>query len=281
MVESRNASAAIRPIPPGDITSCFLSPGATSAARFKNREQYRHSRNPTSDVLRTPSGNGGALSGRNGSSTYARKAPPVHHVRLQPVVGGDQRRATPETSGRYAAGYNGARFSLKIEAILKDLTENSAPGKVVARMYVVEFQKRVLPRAHVLCILSNEHAPRATDDYDDIVRAAIPDPEKEPALWNTITTSMMHGACGSLKPNTSCMEGGSRAKGCAQRSIDSAIAAQGFPEYRTPEGGRTVLKRGLHMENQWVVPYNPRIASKYNAQINVDVCSAVSAVKYL
>ena len=35
------------------------------------------------------------------------------------------------------------------------------------------------------------------------------------------------------------------------------------------------------MENQWVVPYNLWIASKYHAQINVEVRSTVSAAKYL
>ena len=35
------------------------------------------------------------------------------------------------------------------------------------------------------------------------------------------------------------------------------------------------------MANQWVVPYNPWIASKYNAVINVESRSAVSATAYL
>ena len=144
-----------------------------------------------------------------------------------------------------------ARVSrLKREAQLKDLAENPVIGKVVARLYGVEFQKRGLPRAHILCILANEHAPRSTDDYDDIVRAVTPDPEKEPALWHTITTSMMHGPFGSLKPHAACMEGGSCANGYPGRFIDSVVAAQGFPEYKRPGDGRTVLKRGLHMAHQ-------------------------------
>ena len=44
---------------------------------------------------------------------------------------------------------------------------------------------------------------------------------------------------------------------------------------------RTVLRRGSNMPNQWVVPYNPRIASEYNAHINAEVCSTVSAAHYL
>ena len=35
------------------------------------------------------------------------------------------------------------------------------------------------------------------------------------------------------------------------------------------------------MTNQWVVPYNPWLACKYNAHINVEVCSTVSSAKHL
>ena len=113
MVESRDATAEIHPIPPGDITICFLSPGETAAAWFNNGNQYRQARNPPPDVLWAPDATGDPLSGRNGSSTYARKAPPVHHIRLQSFVAGDHSRATPTPYSRQAAGYNGARFPPK------------------------------------------------------------------------------------------------------------------------------------------------------------------------
>ena len=112
---------------------------------------------------------------------------------------------------------------LKIEEIHKGMAENSAIGKVSARTYVVEFQKRGLPRAHILRILANEHAPRPTDDYDDIVLAVIPDHEKDPAPWRAIATSTTHGPFGSPKPNAACMEGGSRAKRRRGRFTDSAV----------------------------------------------------------
>ena len=35
------------------------------------------------------------------------------------------------------------------------------------------------------------------------------------------------------------------------------------------------------MSNQWVVPYNPYLCRKYNAHINVELCSSVKSVKYL
>ena len=35
------------------------------------------------------------------------------------------------------------------------------------------------------------------------------------------------------------------------------------------------------MDNSWVVPYNPYLLLKYNAHINVELCSTVKSVKYL
>ena len=35
------------------------------------------------------------------------------------------------------------------------------------------------------------------------------------------------------------------------------------------------------MDNRWVVPYNPYLCTKYSAHINVEICSTVTAVKYL
>ncbi|KAE8893753.1 hypothetical protein PF003_g22213 [Phytophthora fragariae] len=32
--------------------------------------------------------------------------------------------------------------------------------------------------------------------------------------------------------------------------------------------------------NQWVVPHNPYLSQKYNCHINVEVCTALTAVKY-
>ena len=35
------------------------------------------------------------------------------------------------------------------------------------------------------------------------------------------------------------------------------------------------------LDNRWVVPYNPYLARKYRAHINVHVCTSIRAVKYL
>jgi hypothetical protein len=41
------------------------------------------------------------------------------------------------------------------------------------------------------------------------------------------------------------------------------------------------MKMGISVANEWVVPYNPYMTKKYDAHINVEICSGIAAVKYL
>jgi hypothetical protein len=38
---------------------------------------------------------------------------------------------------------------------------------------------------------------------------------------------------------------------------------------------------GFVFDNRWVVPYNPYLTMRYQCHINVEVCSSITAVKYL
>ncbi len=38
---------------------------------------------------------------------------------------------------------------------------------------------------------------------------------------------------------------------------------------------------GFAFDNRWVVPYNPYLSLLFNCHINVEVCTFVTAVKYL
>jgi hypothetical protein len=45
--------------------------------------------------------------------------------------------------------------------------------------------------------------------------------------------------------------------------------------------GRTILVHGVELDNRWVVPHNVYLSTKYNAQINIEVCNNIHVVKYL
>ena len=70
---------------------------------------------------------------------------------------------------------------------MTDITKHHVLGKVVSFSYVIEFQKRGLPHAHILIILDQKDKPRNTSDYDDIVSAELPDKSDE-SLYECIVT---------------------------------------------------------------------------------------------
>lgn len=86
-------------------------------------------------------------------------------------------------------------------------------GKIAAKVHVIEFQKRGLPHAHILLILDGPDKPRSPDDYDQLVRAELPDQEKEPELYKQVTEHMLHGPCGAANRDAPCMVNGVCSKG--------------------------------------------------------------------
>ncbi|PKY32833.1 hypothetical protein RhiirB3_321082, partial [Rhizophagus irregularis] len=77
-------------------------------------------------------------------------------------------------------------FHVKLQELLKDLLANQWFGKVIAHVYVVEFQKRGLPHAHILLILAPKDKIYLVEKYDSIVSAEIPDPEVHPLAYETV-----------------------------------------------------------------------------------------------
>ncbi|GBB96670.1 hypothetical protein RclHR1_28030002 [Rhizophagus clarus] len=78
-------------------------------------------------------------------------------------------------------------FHIKLQELLKDLLQNNCLSKIIAYIYVIEFQKRGLPHAHFLLILVLENKLRSTDDYDSVVSAEIPNPVTHPLAYKTVS----------------------------------------------------------------------------------------------
>jgi hypothetical protein len=70
-------------------------------------------------------------------------------------------------------------FNLKSKELLKDIIERQILGVVVVYIYVIEFQKRDLPHAHIVIFLRDEDKPRTREIVDQLIRAEIPDKDEE------------------------------------------------------------------------------------------------------
>ena len=174
-------------------------------------------------------------------------------------------------------------FKQKLSVFMEDLISNQILGKVIAHIHVIEFQKRGLPHAHILLIVSAADKPRTVEDIDKIVSAKIPDPVNQRLAYETVTSSMMHGPCGDLFPNAPCMKDGKCSKSFPHKFNQSTTIEEGsgFPKYHRPQNGRVIYRNGIPLGNAWVVPHNIDRCIKYNAHINVEICNTVKSVKYI
>ena len=173
-------------------------------------------------------------------------------------------------------------FHMKLSELLGDITKRHVLGVTVADLHVIEFQKRGLPHAHMLFILRSEDKIRNSSDIDRIVCAEIPNKDTEPELFHTIRSSMVHGPCGVLNPNSICMVDGTCTKGYPKQFSDTTIEnVNGYPSYRRRDDGQTIVIGQKEVDNRWIVPYNPWLSKKFDAHINVEICSSVKSIKYL
>ena len=174
-------------------------------------------------------------------------------------------------------------FNLKLKQLMQNLTTEGVLGHVVGYMYVIEIQKRGRPHAHILIIFADDDKLKAPDDYDDLICAEIPDPEKDPELYDIISNCNMHGPCGSLNPNCPCMQEGVCKNGYTKEFREETMDNDnGYPLYSRRNNGRTVRTRsGFILDSWWVVPYNRALSLRYKCHISVECCATVQSVKYL
>ncbi|XP_022182211.1 uncharacterized protein LOC111042028 [Myzus persicae] len=149
-------------------------------------------------------------------------------------------------------------FHAKLKELMRDITVNTLFGNVDAYVYTIEFQKRGLPHAHILIIMDEDSKLLTAEDVDSVVCAYLPDPASERRQLDSVKSHMIHG------PEETVY-----------------ISDGGYPTYRRPNNGLVVNVRGHPVVNEFVVPYNPYLLVKYDAHINVEVCSTVKSLMYL
>ena len=174
-------------------------------------------------------------------------------------------------------------FRMKLKELITDIVQRNVLGKCVSHVYVIEFQKRGLPHAHILIHLDQEDKLQNGDDIDSLISAEIPDQDIDPELHDVVKSCMMHGPCGVHNQNAVCMgDDGNCTKNFPKQFCETTqVAMNGYPLYQRRENGRTVSVKNVELDNRWVVPYCPWLSKKFNAHINLEACMSIRSVKYL
>jgi hypothetical protein len=161
-------------------------------------------------------------------------------------------------------------FKLMMDELMCDLLDRHVLGRVDAYMYVIEFQQRGYPHAHMLLILAKKDRPVTGQDIDELVTAELPvDPVRDDfpstspgqrafdlAMSETarlraiVCETMVHRDCRRVtKRKNKCCD---NAKGTCEEGYPKAFLSETqwspqlmYPMYRRrkpSEGGMTVVR---------------------------------------
>ncbi len=75
---------------------------------------------------------------------------------------------------------------MKLKAIFNDILKENIFEKILAYLYIIEFQKHKLPHAHVLLILAQPYKSKTAANYDTIILVKIPDRDRNPNTFNIV-----------------------------------------------------------------------------------------------
>ncbi|XP_057451974.1 uncharacterized protein LOC130743762 [Lotus japonicus] len=173
-------------------------------------------------------------------------------------------------------------FHMKLNQFMVDCKKGIFFGKVVAGTYTIEFQKRGLPHAHILLWLSMENKLRSPAMIDSVICAELPDPTQYPELFECVSNYMVHGPCGLSNRDSPCMKNGQCSKFFPKNFVSkTTFDSDGYPIYRRRDTKVTTLRKGVPLDNRFVVPYNPKLLMRYRAHINIEYCNKSNSIKYL
>ncbi|KAL9411119.1 hypothetical protein AB3S75_044830 [Citrus x aurantiifolia] len=173
-------------------------------------------------------------------------------------------------------------FEIKLFQLMQDLKKDQPFGKIIACLYTIEFQKRGLPHAHILLFLHPTMKNPSADHIDKIISAEIPDLNVDPDGYNAVNKFMIHGPCGKHNSHSPCMMQDKCTKHFPKKFNDqTTVDTNGFPVYKRRNTGIHVEKKGVFLDNRYVVPYHRSLIVKFDAHINVEICNYSRSVKYL
>jgi hypothetical protein len=93
---------------------------------------------------------------------------------------------------------------MKVKALLKGVTKIGWFTKVIKNIWTREYQKRSLPRIHLLLIFPPEQKISTIENINRLVSAKLPFPKNAP-FFETVTKCLLHRPCDKEYPNAPCM----------------------------------------------------------------------------
>nr|XP_017245277.1 PREDICTED: uncharacterized protein LOC108216927 [Daucus carota subsp. sativus] len=173
-------------------------------------------------------------------------------------------------------------FKLKLDQLLHLIKKQIFFGKCIGVMHVIEFQKHGLPHCHMLIWLHPSSRPNNVHDVDKLISAEIPDENLDPIGYNVVKRFMIHGPCGKDYTYSPCMVKGKCGRHFPKKfNGNTFFDDSGFPVYRRRRTTNNVKKKGVLLDNQYVVPYNRELLVRFQCHINLEVCNSSRSLKYL
>ncbi|XP_074378070.1 uncharacterized protein LOC141719593 [Apium graveolens] len=173
-------------------------------------------------------------------------------------------------------------LNFKLDQLLDLIKKKNYFGKCIGVMHVIEFQKRGLPHVHILIWLSPESRPNSIEKVDQLVSAEILDTNSDLIAYEAVKNYMMHGPCGKDLYTSPCMVKGKCIRHFPKRFNGNTYFDDcGFPVYRRRNTGRVINKKGINLDNQYVVPYNRDLILRFQCHINLEICNSSRSLKYL
>lgn len=174
-------------------------------------------------------------------------------------------------------------FNIKLKELINMILKQNYFGMVSSLLYVVEFQKRGLPHAHILIILDRRDKITTAEQVDSFIRAELPDEGREPVLHELVKKHLIHKKCGAGQPGVSCVRDG-RCRWKYPKEFKEATELRGdatYARYRRRDNGRVCILGGISYDNRDVVPYSPALLLLFKTHINVEICASIKSTKYL